>query len=157
MSSRSPLVRFGVAMEESLLAELDALADARGATRSEVLRDLVRGEVSRSHEARGVPAVAALTLVYDHHVRDLTEKLTEMQHDLGDQVRATLHVHLDHDRCLEVVVMHGKSDELRAHAERLVATRGVTHGGVEIVTGVARGHHHPHSHAGKKATVVSPK
>jgi CopG family nickel-responsive transcriptional regulator len=149
MTSRSsPLVRFGVAMEEPLLRELDALADARGATRSELLRDLVRAEVSRSAVGRGVPAVAALTLVYDHHVRDLTEKLTEMQHDLGDQVRATLHVHLDHDRCLEVIVMHGRSDELRAHADKLVATRGVTHGGVEIVTSVgARTHAHAHPHA----------
>src|SRR5947209_3010679 len=108
---KDSLVRFGVAMEEPLLADLDALVAARGVTRSEVLRDLVRAEVSRSNVGRGVPAVAALTLVYDHHVRDLSEKLTAMQHDLGDRVRSTLHVHLDHDNCLEVIVLNGRSDE----------------------------------------------
>jgi len=127
------LVRFGIAMERSLLGDLDAIVGARGVTRSEVLRDLVRAEVVRAHVPRGVPAVATLTLVYDHHVRELTERLTEFQHRLGDQVRATLHVHLDEDRCLEVIVLRGRSDELQVVAERLLATRGVTHGGLEIV------------------------
>ena len=86
----------------------------RGVTRSELLRDLVRGEVVRAQVQRGVPAFAALTLVYDHHVRDLSEKLTELQHQLGDDVRAALHVHLSHDLCLEVVVMHGKLSVLMA-------------------------------------------
>jgi CopG family nickel-responsive transcriptional regulator len=149
---KSSLVRFGIAMEEGLLSQLDALVEARGVTRSEVLRDLVRAEIVRSEVGRGVPAVAALTLVYDHHVRDLTEKLTEIQHELGEKVRSTLHVHLDHDRCLEVIVMNGRSDELRAIADRLVATRGVTHGGVEIVTGVGKtgGHGHAHPHRSTK-------
>jgi CopG family nickel-responsive transcriptional regulator len=127
------LVRFGVAMDRSLLEELDAVVGLRGVTRSEVLRDLVRAEVVRSRVGRGLPAVATLTLVYDHHVRELTEKLTELQHDLGDQVRSTLHVHLDHDRCLEVIVLRGRSDELQRFAERVLATRGVTHGGLEVV------------------------
>ena len=110
---KDALTRFGVAMEGSLLADLDALVEARGVTRSEVLRDLVRAEVSKSNVGRGVPAVAALTLVYDHHVRDLSEKLNDIQHDLGDRVRSTLHVHLDHDYCLEVIVLRGRSDELK--------------------------------------------
>jgi CopG family nickel-responsive transcriptional regulator len=135
---KDSLVRFGVAMEEPLLADLDALVAARGVTRSEVLRDLVRAEVSRANVGRGVPAVAALTLVYDHHVRDLSEKLTAMQHDLGDRVRSTLHVHLDHDNCLEVIVLSGRSDELQKVADRLLATRGVKQGGIEIIAGVPR-------------------
>jgi CopG family nickel-responsive transcriptional regulator len=121
-------------MEETLLSELDALVAARGGTRSEVLRDLVRAEVVRSHSAQRVPAVATLTLVYDHHVRDLSERLTEMQHDLGEQVRSTLHIHLDHDNCLEVIVMRGMADELQAVADRLIATKGVKHGGLELFT-----------------------
>jgi CopG family nickel-responsive transcriptional regulator len=148
------LVRFGVAMERSLLEDLDAVVEARGVTRSEVLRDLVRAEVVRARVARGVPAVATLTLVYDHHVRELTEKLTELQHQLGEQVRSTLHIHLDAHRCLEVIVLRGRSDELQRFAERLLATRGVTHGGLEIVadewpaarkrgtSNRAGGHHH---------------
>jgi CopG family nickel-responsive transcriptional regulator len=136
---KTDLVRFGVAMDKPLLEHLDVLVSDRGVTRSELLRDLVRAEVVKAQVQRGVPAVAALTLVYDHHVRDLTEKLTEVQHDLGDRVRSTLHVHLDHDRCLEVVILRGRSDELQRIAERLLATRGVKHGGIEIVTNVAEG------------------
>lgn len=129
----SELVRFGVAMEDDLLVSLDRLVAERGATRSEVLRDLVRAEVGRARVRADVPAVGVLTLVFDHHVRDLTEKLTEFQHDLGDRVRATLHVHLDHDNCLEVIVMRGGSRELQEVANRLLATRGVSHGGFELV------------------------
>jgi CopG family transcriptional regulator, nickel-responsive regulator len=144
------LVRFGVAMDPTLLADLDAIVKARGVTRSEVLRDLVRAEVVRTQAPKGVPAVATLTLVYDHHVRELTERLTEFQHKLGEQVRATLHIHLDQHRCLEVVVLRGRSDELQAVAERLLATRGVTHGGLEIITEwsgpATRRHGHPHPH-----------
>jgi CopG family transcriptional regulator, nickel-responsive regulator len=151
---KTDLVRFGVAMDKPLLDHLDVLVSDRGVTRSELLPDLVRAEVVRAQVQRGVPAHAALTLVYDHHVRDLTEKLTEVQHELGDRVRSTLHVHLDHDRCLEVIVLRGRSDELQRIAERLLATRGVKHGGIEIVTNVAEGeaerapshaHAHPHN------------
>jgi CopG family transcriptional regulator, nickel-responsive regulator len=128
------LVRFGVAMEGALLEQFDALVERRGVTRSELLRDLVRAEVARTQIATGVPAYASLTLVYDHHVRDLTEKLTAVQHELGENVRSSMHVHLDSDRCLEVIVLRGRSDELQRVAERLLATRGVTHGGVHMVT-----------------------
>jgi CopG family nickel-responsive transcriptional regulator len=131
---KTDLVRFGVAMDKPLLEHLDVIVEERGVTRSELLRDLVRAEVVRAQVQRGVPAHAALTLVYDHHVRDLTEKLTLVQHDLGDRVRSTLHVHLDRDRCLEVIVLRGRSDELQRIAQRLLATRGVKHGGIEIVT-----------------------
>jgi len=101
-------VRFGVAMEASLLEEFDRVVESRGGTRSKALRDLARAAVIRSQVRRGADAVAALTLVYDHHVRDLTERLTELQHELGDRVRSTVHVHLDHDHCLEVIVMRGR-------------------------------------------------
>src|SRR4051812_8201869 len=81
---KNELVRFGVAMERPLLEHFDVIVEQRGVTRSELLRDLVRAEVVRAQVARGAPAVATLTLVYDHHVRELTEKLTEFQHQLGD-------------------------------------------------------------------------
>ena len=147
------LVRFGVAMEASLLAEFDRVVDEQGTTRSEALRDLARKAVVRAQLAKGKPAVAALTLVYDHHVRDLTERLTELQHELGERVRSTMHVHIDHDNCMEVVIMTGRSDELQRIADRLLGLRGVTHGGIEIVTGLGRAHAgrgskaHAHSHA----------
>jgi CopG family nickel-responsive transcriptional regulator len=131
---KNELVRFGVAMDRVLLEHLDVIVADRGVTRSEIIRDLVRAEVVRTQVPKGVPAFGALTIVYDHHVRDLTEKLTEIQHDLGDRVRSTLHVHIDHDHCLEVIVLRGRSDELQRVAETLLATRGVKHGGIEIVT-----------------------
>lgn len=141
------LVRFGVAMERDLLEDLDGLAASRGSTRSEVLRAMVRAEVGREKVGKGVDAVAALTIVYDHHVRDLTERLTELQHELGDRVRSTLHVHLSHDFCLEVIVMHGRSDELQRVARQILATRGVKQGGIELITSVPHDHPHPHRHA----------
>ena len=137
----SDLVRFGVGMNRPLLEAFDGLVDVRGVTRSELLRDLVRAEIAKGQIVQGVPAFASLTLVYDHHVRDLSEKLTEIQHDLGDHVRSTLHVHLDHDHCMEVIILRGRSDELQRIAERLLATRGVTHGGIQIVSGVVHGDH----------------
>jgi CopG family nickel-responsive transcriptional regulator len=164
------LVRFGVAMEASLLEEFDRLVESRGGTRSEALRDLARAAVSRALVRRGYHAVGTLTLVYDHHVRDLTEKLTELQHDLGDRVRSTLHIHLDHDLCLEVVVMHGRSDELQAISERIIALKGVKHGAIELyVDGqgdrehathdsarVAHPHAHPHPHAHERRPQKTP-
>lgn len=131
-TKKDKLVRFGVAMEESLLIELDRVVAARGSTRSEAFRDLARTMVSRSKARAHVEAVAALTLVYDHHVRDLTNTLTEIQHDLGEQVRSTMHVHLTHDLCLEVVVLKGFADELEAAADRILGARGVMHGGIEM-------------------------
>jgi CopG family transcriptional regulator, nickel-responsive regulator len=159
------LVRFGVAMEASLLEEFDRLVESRGGTRSEALRDLARAAVSRALIRRGHHAVGTLTLVYDHHVRDLTEKLTELQHDLGDRVRSTLHIHLDHALCLEVVVMHGRSDELQDISERIIALKGVKHGAIELYVdaegegehashdsrhpALPHAHAHPHSHASR--------
>ncbi|HEX6767639.1 MAG TPA: nickel-responsive transcriptional regulator NikR [Polyangiaceae bacterium] len=144
------LVRFGVAMEASLLEDFDRVVKDQGTTRSEALRDLARAAVVRANLGKGTPAVAALTLVYDHHVRDLTEKLTELQHDLGERVRSTMHVHIDHDNCMEVVIMTGRSDELQRIADRLLGLRGVKHGGIEIVTGLVTGAHHKRhkKHAG---------
>ena len=144
---KDPLVRFGVAIEGSLLKEIDALTRQRGCTRSELFRDLSRAEVGRAKVPKGVDAVGALTLVYDHHVRDLSEKLTELQHELGDGVRSALHVHLTHDLCLEVIVMQGRSDELQSVSDRILAMRGVKQGGVEMIAKPGPGHRHDHEHA----------
>jgi len=162
------LVRFGVAMESSLIDQLDRLAAVRGCNRSELLRDLTRAEVSRTALDEKVPAFAAVTLVYNHHVRELSERLTALQHDLGEQVRSTMHVHLNHEHCLEVIVMRGRSDELKAATERMIGTRGVLQGGAEYVAEHTLGpgntgrrvhqheglepHSHPHAHPHAHAT-----
>jgi CopG family nickel-responsive transcriptional regulator len=129
----SELSRFGVAMDSSLLSQFDQLVRDRKSTRSEVLRDLARAEIVRSLAAARVEAFASVTIVYNHHVRELSERINDMQHDLGDKVRSTMHVHLDHDRCLEVIVMRGRADKLQKIAETLFATRGVLQGAIEIV------------------------
>jgi CopG family nickel-responsive transcriptional regulator len=141
---KTSLARFGVAMNAPLLADLDGLVKRRKATRSKVIGDLVRAEIMRSKLAPDAPAVVTLTLVYDHHTRELGEKLTAMQHDLGEKVRATLHVHLTHDDCLEVIVMRGRARELTLACERIIAARGVKHGSVDLVSGIAEQRRHQH-------------
>jgi len=107
--------------------------------------------------ARGSDAVATVTLVYDHHVRDLTERLMELQHGLGGKVRSTMHVHLDRSHCLEVIILQGRADELRQFAERVFATRGVKHGGIEMIAAGKEArdglhvHLHAHDHEGRHA------
>lgn len=146
---KQALVRFGVAMEQGLLEQIDEIAEARGSTRSEFLRDLARAEIARTLVKKRGPAVAAVTLVYNHHVRELSERLTSIQHDLGDTVRAAMHVHLDAERCLEVIVMRGRSDELKTAADRMLGIRGVTQGGVEVVAEGALAASGTHRHAPK--------
>lgn len=125
------LVRFGVAMEEELLADFDAMIEKKGfANRSEALRDLVRRALDQEAWKSGKPAVATITLIYDHHVRELTERLTEIQHDYGERILSALHVHLDHDHCLEVIAARGPARELRELSDRLTNAKGVQSGSV---------------------------
>ena len=152
-SEKSELVRFGVAMEAGLLDQFDALVEARGSTRSEALRDLARAEIVRSHVERGVDAVASLTLVYNHASPEVSERLIEMQHELGERIRSTMHVHLSGGYCLEVIVLSGPSEILKAAADRLLAVRGVKHGGIEIITDITKHKHlnaSPHGHQPQK-------
>ena len=124
------LVRFGVSMDERLLEALDAVVARRHyANRSEAIRDLVRSEqVRESWEKAKGPVVGTLTLVYDHHVREVNERLLNLQHDHEDLVHSAMHVHLSHRMCLEVVVLKGKAREVQELADRLIAARGVKHG-----------------------------
>jgi CopG family transcriptional regulator, nickel-responsive regulator len=125
------LIRFGVAMERALLKRFDEVVTRRGyENRSEALRDLVRRELDRDAWQRGKYTFATITIVYDHHVRELTERLTELQHDHGANIISTLHVHLDHDHCMEVIAAKGPARVLKAMADRLIGTRGVLSGEV---------------------------
>ena len=134
----SSTARFGVSMDEDLLREFDAFCAARGyATRSEALRDLIRDALVEERGGRGDAMVAGtLTLVYDHHKSDLTQRLTAAQHDAHHLILATLHVHLDHYNCLEVLALRGKSGEVKALADQILAVKGVKHGKfVQTATG----------------------
>jgi CopG family transcriptional regulator, nickel-responsive regulator len=126
----SELSRIGVALDSGLLAKFDALIAKRGyANRSEAFRDLIRAElVQETLESPQSKMVGTITLVYDHHVRLLQEKLTDLQHKYHHSILSTLHIHLDHDNCLEVVVVAGKLAELQELANTLISTKGVKHG-----------------------------
>jgi len=139
----SDLRRFGVAIEGELLDRFDELMEKRGYTnRSEAFRDLARAElVKESGQKPGANVVGTVTIVYDHHVRLLSEKLTEMQHQHHKCIVSVLHVHLDHDNCLEVVVLRGKAKDVEQIADSLISTKGVKHGRL-IVAVADSGHKH---------------
>ena len=124
------VTRFGVSLDETLLAKFDRLIGRKSyANRSEAIRDLIRDSLVREQWERGdVDAVGTLTLVYDHETRELEERLTELQHAHYQAIVSTLHVHLDPHHCLEVLVLRGKASLLRSISDRLIGTRGVKHG-----------------------------
>jgi CopG family nickel-responsive transcriptional regulator len=130
------LSRIGVSIDSALLEKFDLLIAQRGYTnRSEAFRDLIRDElVERQWESPDSHVVGTVTLVYDHHVRLLSEKLTDIQHDHHRNILSTLHVHLDRDHCLEALVVRGKASEVRAVADALISTKGVKHGRLTITS-----------------------
>ena len=134
--SMSELTRIGVALDAGLLEKFDTLIAQRGYTnRSEAFRDLIRDElVEKAWESPESRVVGTVTLVYDHHVRLLSEKLTDIQHDFHRSILSTLHVHLDHNHCLEVLVVRGKAADVRKVADALITAKGVKHGRLTITT-----------------------
>lgn len=134
------LKRFGVAVDEELLDGFDRLLASRGyENRSEAIRDLIRDALVQRDWRSGTGEVAgAVVLVYDHRRRELQATLTKLQHQAHDLIISTMHAHLDHDNCIEVVLLRGSPKELQRIGERLIATRGVKHGRVVATTIGAR-------------------
>lgn len=125
----SGLTRTGVSIEDELLKKFDRRIAARGyRNRSEAIRDLIRDDLVDEEIGSNKPVVAILSLVYDHHSRNLSDKLNEIQHHSHENVMAATHVHLDADNCLEVVIMRGRSGEVKHLADHMLAMRGVKHG-----------------------------
>ena len=124
------LTRFGVSLDEELLEPFDALCAVKGySNRSEAIRDLLRKAlVAEEWQQADGQGAGTLTLVYDHHKNDLARRLTQMQHDEHDIIIATLHVHLDHHNCLEVLILKGEAARVRALADKLISCKGVKHG-----------------------------
>jgi CopG family nickel-responsive transcriptional regulator len=124
------LERIGVAIDRSLLRRFDGLIRQRGySNRSEAIRDLIRAELVQEVAHSPTSLVAGtVTLLYNHHVRLLPEKLTALQHDFQGTIVSTMHVHLDHRNCLEVLVLRGRSAEVRRIAGLMISTKGVKHG-----------------------------
>jgi CopG family nickel-responsive transcriptional regulator len=127
------VVRFGVSLEKDLLRRFDAFVAGRGlASRSEAFRDLIRGALTRE-DWRGSGEVAgAITLVYDHHRKDLVGRLTDIQHDAHDLILSTQHIHLDHDRCLEIIAVKGRAGDVRKLSDALRSVKGVLQAAVNM-------------------------
>ena len=124
------LNRFGVSMEDDLLEKFDLLIARRGYTnRSEAIRDLVREEiVKESVHQPNTPTFGIISYVYDHHQRELEGMLTDFQHHHFKQIVSSTHIHIDHDTCLESVIMKGKALELQQIAHKILSFKGVKHG-----------------------------
>jgi len=124
------LARIGVAIDSDLLEKFDEQIQRRGYTnRSEAFRDLVRDSLIRERvSSPNARVVGTLTLVYDHHVRQLTNRLNDSQHDHHHEIVSTLHVHLDHDNCLEVILLRGLARNVEKIADALISMKGIRHG-----------------------------
>ena len=131
------LARFGISIDPLLLNSFDQLITDKGYdNRSEAIRDMIRSTLMEDQLDRTdtTPTVGTVTLVYDHHTRDLSDKLTEHQHSHHDAIVSTLHVHLDAHHCLEVVVVRGTAAKVKRLADELIGTKGVKHGKLVLTT-----------------------
>ncbi|MGA7683849.1 MAG: nickel-responsive transcriptional regulator NikR [Terriglobales bacterium] len=139
------LSRIGVSIDAELLKRFDSYIGRKGYdNRSEAFRDLIRDRLVETAVVAG-NVVGTVTLIYDHHTRLLPEKLTDLQHEYHDVVISTLHAHLDHERCLEVVILRGKSKRVQELADRLISIKGVQHGRL-VMSAPETLLPHPHRH-----------
>jgi CopG family nickel-responsive transcriptional regulator len=141
--------RFTISLDENLATAFDELIKERGyATRSEAVRDILRTHLQRSREQRDVKGscVANLSYVYNHHERELSERLASIQHDHHDLIISTMHVHLDHEQCMETVMLKGPVQQVREFAQEIIAERGVRHGQLNLIS-VELGKSHSHGGA----------
>ncbi len=155
----SDLSRFGVSVEEELLQSFDQLIAGQGyANRSEALRDLMRDALVKSRletSPKSGEVLGSLTLVYDHHASELNDKMNALQHEHHDLVVSVLHVHINHDDCMEVIVLRGAIRGIRALSDALLSLKGVKHGKLFVTLpaqqmlergAVSNGHAHSHKH-----------
>ncbi len=129
------VVRFGVSLEKELLARFDRRIRAQKYTsRSEAIRDLIREDLVKAQWSENREIAGAVTLIYDHHRRDLVNRLMDIQHDFGDVIVSSQHIHLDHDNCLEIIAVQGAPKKVQELADRLKSVKGVKHGTLSMST-----------------------
>ncbi len=129
------LTRFSVSIESNLLDSFLRMAQKHGwRNRSEALRNVMRDSLVREEWQGDDEIVGTITIVYDHHKRELTDRLTTIQHDHHDAVIAATHIHLDHDNCLEMIAVRGTASQVQKIADTLIGTRGVKHGKLTATT-----------------------
>lgn len=129
----SNLVRFGVSLEKELLKKFDGhIKNRKYTNRSEAIRDLIRDDLVRKEWQDNRDVTGAITLVYDHHTRELVTKILNVQHDYHDYTLSTQHIHLDHAHCLEIIETKGKAKQIEELFGSLKSTRGVKHAGFSM-------------------------
>lgn len=127
------LRRFSISLEEALLEKFDHYILARQySNRSEAIRDLIRKNLVKKEWQADKMVMGVITLVYSHHQPNLQEKLTEAQHDFHNHIVSTTHVHMDHDNCMEVIIVRGKAGEVQKLSDKLIALRGIRDGGLSM-------------------------
>jgi CopG family nickel-responsive transcriptional regulator len=133
-------------MEDELLHQFDHLIASKGYNnRSEAIRDIVRDKlVEETVETTSAVTIGALVYMYDHHKRDLEKSLSNLQHEYFEHIISTSHVHVDHDHCMEVVLLKGKAVTLKAIAAKLLSMKGVQHGKLTLTAALDQPHHHAH-------------
>jgi CopG family nickel-responsive transcriptional regulator len=131
----SELSRIAISIDKRLMERFDKVLEEKGYTnRSEAIRDLIRDSLVEREWESDTEVVGTITLVYNHHTRELSDNLNEMQHHFYHAIISNLHVHLDEHNCLEVMVVRGRSSDVRQIADRMIGTRGVVHGKLTMAT-----------------------
>jgi len=132
----SKVTRFGVSLDDDLLQKFDALLEKIGySSRSEAIRDLIRNRlVEKEWEEESKIVIGILGLTFDHEARELTEKLTKIQHHNIEAIVSSTHIHLDHHNCLEVIILKGESGLIKRISDELISTRSVKHGKLLMMT-----------------------
>ncbi len=129
------VVRFGISLEERLLKDFDRLIkEKKYPNRSESIRDLIRDSLVKEEWKKGKDVAGAISIVYDHHKRELMDVIVDIQHDYQDMIVASQHAHLDHHNCLEVIIVKGKSNKIKLLADKLRVVKGVKHGSLTLTT-----------------------
>ncbi|MGG1514327.1 nickel-responsive transcriptional regulator NikR [Paenibacillus oryzisoli] len=149
MSEKENLVRFGISMPQSLIEQFDSMIAEQGYdNRSEAIRDLARKALLTSSTMKPDETVAGtIVMVYDHHSTDLPITLTELQHDYHHAIISTMHIHLNHAQCLEILVVRGEVAKLRDLQQRIQVLKGVTYAELSVTHVDEHGHDHGHGHA----------
>jgi CopG family nickel-responsive transcriptional regulator len=127
------IVRFGISLENELLANFDTLIKRRRySNRSEAIRDLIRQELLKKDLEEYRDVAGAITFIYDHHQRNLLNKIIDVQHDCQDIIQSSQHIHLDHHNCLEIVAVKGNSRKVSKLSDMLKALKGVKHSSLSM-------------------------
>ncbi|MEZ5458509.1 MAG: nickel-responsive transcriptional regulator NikR [Steroidobacteraceae bacterium] len=147
--SPTGMERVTISLDADLTRDFDALIRAKGySSRSEAVRDVLRAHLLQraTHRDGAGRCIATLSYVYNHHERDLGERLKRLQHDHHDLTVSSMHAHLDHEECIETLILQGRVDAVRRFADALMAERGVRHGQLNLIPVQAGS---PHSHGGR--------